>query len=401
MENDGVLEGWQIIFHIRRSRKKIRWTEWRSKIISTVENKTLEQSLSVVKWNYANQTVKILSRLFYEQTNSIEKYEWVETKEEGLENLPSQKDFKKLEEIIVGVASYLTCFEIATEEQKVDDSQYSQEIFDVLLNEIGLTELNPLLDKILAYAVIVFINTSNNLKDVEANVKKLGEGVQSILKAFNQFAEDSNYKANNSDRANSLYDIDTSALEIGMVIKNYKELCRLLNQEVKSELIKSYGNDILNGENIDRKKLGEIVFNSRLEMKNLSDITWKYMQIEIDKFLIDNKDKIIILDWLLLPISKYFDKCDVKLLLDIPYEVRKERAIKRDNITEEAFDLREKASISFDINKFDYVINDNNKVEIKRLVKLIWQKFYILEVLILLQKDIWTLLNKQVTCLMK
>lgn len=155
-------------------------------------------------------------------------------KEEGLENLPSQKDFKKLEEIIVGVASYLTCFEIATEEQKVDDSQYSQEIFDVLLNEIGLTELNPLLDKILAYAVIVFINTSNNLKDVEANVKKLGEGVQSILKAFNQFAEDSNYKANNSDRANSLYDIDTSALEIGMVIKNYKELCRLLNQEVKS-----------------------------------------------------------------------------------------------------------------------------------------------------------------------
>jgi len=145
----------------------------------------------------------------------------------------------------------------------------------------------------------------------------------------------------------------------------------LMNQEVKSELIKSYGNDILNGENIDRKKLGEIVFNSRLEMKNLSDITWKYMQIEIDKFLIDNKDKIIILDWLLLPISKYFDKCDVKLLLDIPYEVRKERAIKRDNITEEAFDLREKASISFDINKFDYVINDNNKVEIKRLVKLI------------------------------
>lgn len=145
----------------------------------------------------------------------------------------------------------------------------------------------------------------------------------------------------------------------------------LMNQEVKNELIKSYGYDILTGKNIDRKKLGEIVFNSRLEMKNLSDITWKYMQIEIDKFLIDNKDKIIILDWLLLPISKYFDKCDVKVLLDIPYEVRKERAIKRDNITEEAFDLREKASISFDINKFDYIINNNSKVEIKRLVKLI------------------------------
>ena len=142
-------------------------------------------------------------------------------------------------------------------------------------------------------------------------------------------------------------------------------------KDVKNELIKNYGTSILNNENIDRKKLGEIVFNSRIEMNNLSEITWKYMQIEIDKFLIDNKDKIIILDWILLPISKYFDKCDIKILLDIPYEIRKERAIKRDNITEISFDLREKASINYDTNQFDYVINDNNDEEIKRLVKLL------------------------------
>lgn len=145
----------------------------------------------------------------------------------------------------------------------------------------------------------------------------------------------------------------------------------LMIDDVKNELIKSYGKEILSDENIDRKKLGEIVFTSCLEMKNLSNITWKYMQIEIDKFLTDNKDKIIILDWLLLSISKYFDKCDVKVLLDIPYEVRKERAIKRDNITEEAYYLREKASIIFDTNKFDYVINNNSSLEIKRLMKLI------------------------------
>ena len=145
----------------------------------------------------------------------------------------------------------------------------------------------------------------------------------------------------------------------------------LMNQEVKNELIKSYGNDILNGENIDRNKLGKIVFNSRLEMKKLSDITWKYMQIEIDKFLIDNKDKTIILDWLILPISKYFDKCDIKILLDIQYKIRKERAIKRDKITEKEFDLREKSSNDYDTNKFDYIIKNNNEKEIKRLVKSI------------------------------
>lgn len=143
----------------------------------------------------------------------------------------------------------------------------------------------------------------------------------------------------------------------------------LLLPEVKEELIKSFGEAIIKENIVDRKKLGDIVFDSRNEMNKLSDITWKYMQIKIDNFLNVNKDKIIILDWLLLSISKYFDMCDIKILLDIPYEVRKQRAMKRDNITEAAFDLREKASISFDESAFDYVLKTNDKEIVKRLVK--------------------------------
>ena len=143
----------------------------------------------------------------------------------------------------------------------------------------------------------------------------------------------------------------------------------LLLPEVKQELIKSFGESVIQENIVDRKRLGEIVFDSRNEMSKLSDITWKYMQIEIDNFLNLHKDKIIILDWLLLSISKYFDMCDIKILLDIPYEVRKQRAMKRDNISEEAFDLREKASIEFDEKAFDYVVKANDKEIIKKLVK--------------------------------
>ena len=128
-------------------------------------------------------------------------------------------------------------------------------------------------------------------------------------------------------------------------------------------------NNTVKENNVDRKKLGEIVFDSRNEMNKLSDITWKYMQIEIDNFLNLHKDKIIILDWLLLSNSKYFDMCDIKILLDIPYEIRKPRAMKRDNISEEAFDLREKASIEFNESAFDYVLKINDKEIVKRLVK--------------------------------
>ena len=145
----------------------------------------------------------------------------------------------------------------------------------------------------------------------------------------------------------------------------------LLLPEVKKELINSFGESIVEENIIDRKKLGKIVFDSRSEMNKLSDITWKYMQIEIDKFLKLNKDKIIILDWILLSISKYFDMCDIKILLDIPYEVRKQRAMKRDGITEKEFDLREKASINFDEKAFDYILKENDKEVVKRMVKLL------------------------------
>lgn len=145
----------------------------------------------------------------------------------------------------------------------------------------------------------------------------------------------------------------------------------LTYDEAKKELINTFGESIISDNNIDRKKLGEIVFNSRLEMDKLSDITWKYMQLDIDNFINSNNDKIIILDWLLLPITKYFKMSNVKILLDIPYEIRKERAMKRDNITEEAFDLREKSSINFNEKDFDYILKENNKDNIKRLVKLI------------------------------
>ena len=143
----------------------------------------------------------------------------------------------------------------------------------------------------------------------------------------------------------------------------------LLLPEVQEELVSSFGESVVKENIVDRKKLGEIVFDSRNEMNKLSNITWKYMQIEIDNFLNLNKDKIIILDWLLLSISKYFDMCDIKILLDIPYEIRKQRAIKRDNISEEVFDLREKASIEFDESAFNYVIKANDKEIVKRLVK--------------------------------
>ena len=146
----------------------------------------------------------------------------------------------------------------------------------------------------------------------------------------------------------------------------------LLLPEVKKELIKLYGNKILSESDIDRKKLSTIVFNSKIEMEKLTDITWKYMQIEIDNFLENNKNKIVILDWMLLSKSKYFDMCDIKILLNTPYDIRKRRATRRDNISEESFNLRDQASITYNEENFDYVLK-TNEIDKKKLVKSLYK----------------------------
>ena len=127
--------------------------------------------------------------------------------------------------------------------------------------------------------------------------------------------------------------------------------------EVKEELIRCFG-DILTDNKVDRKKLGRIVFNNKDNMQILEDITWKYMEKMIDEIIKDNPN--VIFDWMLLPKVKYFNKCNLKILLDINKEERCERIIKRDNITEDYFNLRDGSSYNYNYEDFGIVLHDNN-----------------------------------------
>lgn len=139
--------------------------------------------------------------------------------------------------------------------------------------------------------------------------------------------------------------------------------------DVIQKLVNYFGNGLLEDGKINRKKLSVLVFSSPIKMMILTEITWPYMEQEIDKIL-SIKNSVVILDWLLLPKTKFFSMCNFKVLLDIPYEIRKERVIKRDNITSMEFDLRDDASIEYDKSKFDYIISDNEQFDVERWVKV-------------------------------
>lgn len=146
--------------------------------------------------------------------------------------------------------------------------------------------------------------------------------------------------------------------------------------KVYNNLVNTFGISVSNTDNktINRRILGNIVFNSVKEMDKLTSITWPCMQTIIDNFICEHQNNIILLDWQLLLNTKYYNLSDLKILVESPIELRREMTILRDNITEELFETRDKASFEFNSNEFDYIINNDYSDKVKEKVKEIYDK---------------------------
>jgi dephospho-CoA kinase len=133
---------------------------------------------------------------------------------------------------------------------------------------------------------------------------------------------------------------------------------------IKSTLLNIFGNKILDSEGkiIRNTLLADTVFNSRRNEKGkvVSDIVWNYMDKKITEIICNNNSKNIdtILDWILLPHTKYFALCDKKILMIIPKDTRKKLVMARDNISKDYFNKRELASIEYNRDDFNYIIEN-------------------------------------------
>lgn len=103
----------------------------------------------------------------------------------------------------------------------------------------------------------------------------------------------------------------------------------------------------------NRKELGNILFKNKKLYEEFSCVVWKAMEKKIDRIIQTNQN--VVLDYILLPQTKYWKQC-YRILCKCPDEIRKERVLKRDGITEEYFDLRERKSIEYNEKDMDEII---------------------------------------------
>lgn len=121
-------------------------------------------------------------------------------------------------------------------------------------------------------------------------------------------------------------------------------------EEKKDEIFAQFGI-------LDRKQIGDKVFNDRKKYKELVSILWERQQEIIDEIIKSSKD--VVIEFILLPKTKYWKQCDMKILCTCDTNIRKERVLRRDHITEVYFWTREEASIGYNMDEIDRIYNTN------------------------------------------
>lgn len=136
----------------------------------------------------------------------------------------------------------------------------------------------------------------------------------------------------------------------------------------KEELIEEYSNDILDSDkNIDRKKLGKIVFRNSKKLRKLESITYSYIENEVYK-LINSTEKDIVIEAALIMRSEIYKMCNSLIYVnsktcDIIKRMRKSR-----NISEKEARKILKMQIDVKNKKFNADIIINNMRDYNHLI---------------------------------
>lgn len=128
---------------------------------------------------------------------------------------------------------------------------------------------------------------------------------------------------------------------------------------VKQKLIETFGEEVIKDGLINRKYLGDLIFTNRHSYEEMSNIVWEELKNKINHELLCHRD--VILDWILLPHSHYWNMCDKKILIVADEKQRKEKVMIRDNISKEYLEKRDSAGINYDDIEFDEIVINEYK----------------------------------------
>ncbi len=158
-----------------------------------------------------------------------------------------------------------------------------------------------------------------------------------------------------------------------------KEILPLHVEEVRA----LFGESVIVDGRIDRKALGEIIFNDKNEREKLNALMRPLIREEIFRRseLLEVKQKPYIIDIPLYYESEGYD-CKLVVVVYAPVEVQRKRLMVRENFTKEEAQKRIDAQISIEEKKIlaDFLINNSFDMkflesEIEKFIKFVRGKY--------------------------
>lgn len=132
-------------------------------------------------------------------------------------------------------------------------------------------------------------------------------------------------------------------------------------------LKQNFGEQVFENGEINRKKLGRIVFGDEEKLNLLNEFCQFQIEKYIDEILLETHG-CVILDYALLPWLKHFKLCKIKVLLNADFETRYTRVSEREKISKDYFLSRDKSVKNYDKFQFDFVYDNISKQEADTLI---------------------------------
>ena len=168
---------------------------------------------------------------------------------------------------------------------------------------------------------------------------------------------------------------------MGVYVADADKAARVVTKkdsECLNEIIDVFGNEIITSEgNLNRKALGEIVFNDRTKLKLLNKITHKYIKRYIENELENTNSTIAAIDGAVIIDSPVMEICKLLVVVTADTDTRIDRIIKRDaldfNIANERINSQ---MTNAQYEKYaDFIIkNNDNNVGLEECVERIYGK---------------------------
>lgn len=137
----------------------------------------------------------------------------------------------------------------------------------------------------------------------------------------------------------------------------------LLEEAVKKEILNIFSADVFENGEVNRKKLGEVVFQNNEKLKQLNAITHPIIKKQIELAMVNKK--LVFLDIALLFEGDFVDLVDKVIVVHINKEEQLKRLMKRNNFSYDQAIARISSQMDSEekVKLADYVIDNSGTIE--------------------------------------